>query len=132
MSKYNSKKIIIDDYRFDSKVEWDYYLYLKWLWIRFELQPKYILQDKFKFWNENIRAIYYVADFSYWNTVIDIKWFPSSDAKLKRKLFMYKYPNLELQRLVRYRWERVNYFDNEKRKKANKRGKQSDLFLEKQ
>lgn len=123
MSKYNSKKIVIDNYKFDSKVESDYYLYLKWLWVKFELQPKYILQEKFKSWNENIRAIYYIADFSYWDVVVDVKWLPTQASKLKRKMFMYKYPHLELKRLVRYKWIRVDYFENEKRKKANRKAK---------
>ena len=43
------------------------------------------------------------------------------DAKLKRKIFMYRYPEKILQWLVRHKWERVDYFDNEKRKRENKK-----------
>ena len=36
-------------------------------------------------------------------------------------MFMYTYPELELQRIVKYQWTRVDYFENEKRKKLNKK-----------
>jgi hypothetical protein len=121
-SKYWAQKKIIDGIKFDSIVESLYYIYLKSLWIKHELQPKYILQEKFENnkW-EKIRAIHYIADFSYWDTVVDIKGMPTSDAKIKRKIFMKLYPELKLERIVRYKWERVDYFANEKRKKQNKK-----------
>jgi len=123
-SKYWAEKNVVDGIKFDSKVESDYYLYLKSLGKEFTLQPKYILQDKFiNNQGENIRPIHYVADFAYDDIVVDIKGMPTSDAKLKRKLFMYKYPHLTLQWLVKYKWEWVDYFENEKRKKKAKKEK---------
>lgn len=114
----------MDGIKFDSRVESDYYLYLKSLGKEFTLQPKYLLQEKFiNNQGENIRPIYYIADFAYDDIVVDIKGMPTQAAKLKRKLFMKKYPNLKLQWLVRYKWEWVDYFENEKRKKKAKKEK---------
>jgi hypothetical protein len=69
----------------------------------FELQKKYELQPKFKSNGENIRAIDYVADFYLEFSdgrveVVDIKGCPDSIALLKRRLFLYKYPDLP------YKW----------------------------
>lgn len=123
-SKYWAEKNVVDGIKFDSKVESDYYLYLKSLGKEFTLQPKYLLQEKFiNNQGENIRPIHYVADFAYDDIVVDIKGMPTSDAKLKRKLFMKLYPNLILKWLVRYKWEWVDYFENEKRKKKAKKEK---------
>jgi len=123
-SKYWAEKNTVDGIKFDSRVESDYYLYLKSLGKEFTLQPKYLLQEKFiNNQGENIRPIYYIADFAYDDIVVDIKGMPTQAAKLKRKLFMKKYPNLKLQWLVRYKWEWVDYFENEKRKKKAKKEK---------
>lgn len=66
----------------------------------YELQKKYELQPKFEKDGKNIKAIIYIADFyiEYSNgttRVIDIKGMPDSVAKLKRKMFWYKYPNID-------------------------------------
>lgn len=123
-SKYGAVKKEIDWIKFDSTSEAKYYMYLKEQWIEHERQKRFILQDKFiaNTW-ETIQPIYYKCDFSYWHTVIDIKWMPTSDALMKRKMFMYKYPELNLQWLVQYKWEWIDYFENEKRKKLNKKNK---------
>ena len=76
-SKYWAQKKEVDWIKFDSKLEAAYYIYLKEQWIKHEIQPKYILQEKFKNnkW-ENIRAINYIADFSHWDIVIE--WWDNS------------------------------------------------------
>lgn len=66
----------------------------------YELQKKYELQPKFEKDDKNVKAITYIADFyiEYSNgttKVIDIKGMPDSAAKLKRKMFWYKYPNID-------------------------------------
>lgn len=63
---------------------------------RYELQPSYVYQGK------KIRPIDYKADFyiEYKNgniVVIDIKGCPDSVAKIKRKMFSYKYPTIDYQ-----------------------------------
>ena len=101
-NKYNNMKVECDGYKFDSKKEADYYLYLKALQklgnIRdLELQKEYVLQDKFKLNNKTVRKITYVADFTYYSNidnkihVVDVKGFKTEIYKLKKKLFEYKY-----------------------------------------
>ena len=100
MSKYKNKKIVIDDIKFDSKAESDYYLKLKndkqnGLIKNFELQPK------FKKNNKSYRAINYIADFKIINNdnsveIIDIKGMKTTEFKLKEKMFEYNYPKLSL------------------------------------
>lgn len=123
-SKYGAVKKDVDGIKFDSTSEAAYYIYLKENWIQHERQKKYLLQEKF-IANDGskIQPIYYVSDFSYWDMVVDIKGLPTSDAKIKRKMFMYRYPELKLKWLVKFNWERIDYFENEKRKKINKKNK---------
>ena len=69
----------------------------------FELQKEYVLQPKYERDGQTIRPITYVADFyiEYSNgsiEVIDIKGCPDTLAKVKRKMFMYQYPD------IKYRW----------------------------
>lgn len=69
----------------------------------FELQKKYILQEGFIRNEKRVLPITYIADFyiEYSNgnsVVVDIKGCPDTTAKLKRKLFWYRYPNTD------YKW----------------------------
>ncbi len=106
-SKYGAKKVIINGIKFDSQKEGNHYLELKLLekqglikdlriQVRFELQPSYKKNGK------TIRAIYYIADFVYYDTfkgqkiVEDTKGYRTEIYKLKKKLFEYKYPDLEI------------------------------------
>lgn len=101
-SKYNAKKSTFNGITFDSEVECEYYQFLlsqkeqhKISIIR--LQPKYKIIDKVA----HFRATYYVADFEVTLPgghviVIDIKGMATAEAKLKRKLFMALYPDMEL------------------------------------
>ncbi|RHV92597.1 DUF1064 domain-containing protein [Odoribacter sp. OF09-27XD] len=54
-AKYKSKKTEIDGIEFDSKLEGFMYTQLRDTGIRFELQKKYELQEKFKYNSESIR-----------------------------------------------------------------------------
>ena len=112
MTKYKNKKIIVDGIKFDSKLEARRYNELKILerakeikdlrrQVTFELQPSY------KKNNKTIRAINYVADFVYYDsirkqTIIeDTKGFKTDVYKLKKKIFEYKYPDLEIKEVKR-------------------------------
>lgn len=131
--KYWAKKVEIDWIKFDSKVEWLYYEYLKWLkanWdiTDFTIQPRYELQSKFTKLSKKYMAINYVADFEVIfkdgaRKVIDIKGMPTEGAKLKRKLFEYKYPTMNLHWIVRYQSQWVEYDLNELRKRNNRKAK---------
>lgn len=105
MSKYNNKKIQIDMYVFDSIAESKRYKELKLLEqaghiANLELQPKFLLQESFKKNGKTHRKIEYIADFKYTfedKTIIeDVKGMETEVFKIKRKLFEYKYPELEL------------------------------------
>ena len=102
-----SKKTVIDGITFDSKTEAEYYEYLKSLEKdkkihRLRCHPMYVLQDHVERHGKKYKAIKYIADFVYWddeaqiNVVVDVKGFAMEDAKLKRKLFAYKYPSYKL------------------------------------
>lgn len=110
MNKYKNKKVIIDRLKFDSMAEGRRYKELKLLeegkYISdLELQPKFELQSKFtNAKGEHIRAITYKADFSYIENgkiiVEDVKGVETKDFKLKKKLFEYKYKDVDF-RLIK-------------------------------
>ena len=90
---------------FDSKLEKRYYeevvipLLKERTVIKAELQKKYNLQPSFKYNGETIRAIDYVSDFTLTYAdgsilVIDIKGQATADAKIKKKMMHYVYPEL--------------------------------------
>ena len=103
-SKYGNKKTIIDGITFDSKKESERYLILKDMLKHKEiedlqLQPKFLLQDSFKYNGKTEKKIYYIADFSYKResklVVEDVKGKKTDVYKIKRKLFLYKYTDID-------------------------------------
>lgn len=103
-SKYGNKKTVVDGIKFDSKKEADRYLVLKYMLKNKEieelqLQPKFLLQDSYKYRGKTVRKIYYIADFSYKQNgalvVEDVKGKKTEVYKLKKKLFLYKYPKMD-------------------------------------
>ncbi|WP_342719318.1 DUF1064 domain-containing protein [Bacillus paramycoides] len=106
MSKYNNKKEKLDGHVFDSKVEADYYSGLKIRQaageiISFELQPRFTLQPAFTKNGKKFVVITYIADFMVYLPngdveVVDIKGFITQTFALKKKMFEYKYPHLNL------------------------------------
>lgn len=100
-NKYGNKKVVADGLKFDSKHERDIYLKLKTAekcgairnlrcQVPFELQEKYTINGR------TVRAIKYVADFTFENKdgtqeVWDAKGVRTDVYKLKKKLFEYKY-----------------------------------------
>jgi hypothetical protein len=108
MSKYKSNKIIIDGIKFDSKKEGSRYIQLKALLdnnkiSNLELQKEYILQPSYKKNGKTIRKISYFADFVYNENdkviVEDVKGYKTEIYKLKKKIFEYKYPDLEIKEI---------------------------------
>jgi hypothetical protein len=90
----------LDGIVFDSKAEMNRYAELVLLKragiiTNLQLQPKFILKEKGR-----QRAIYYVADFRYWDTklstwvVEDVKGVKTSVYRMKKKLFLEKYPDV--------------------------------------
>lgn len=105
----DKKNRTYDGIVFDSIMEMKYYRDVVLPQVRsgnianVELQKKYVLQPKFQHGDKIIQPIIYVADFviEYQNgtiEVIDTKGCADSVAKIKRKMFLYMYPN------VIYKW----------------------------
>ena len=112
-SKYNvdknTKKRTYDGIVFDSELEMRYYkevlcpLFENGEVVQYELQKPYELQPKFTYNGKTVLPIKYVADFYMvfkdgHEEVIDTKGCPDSLALLKRKLFWYRYPEVD------YKW----------------------------
>lgn len=104
MSKYNSRKTVIDGITFDSKKEAKRYIELKKkqdegeitdlrLQVPFELVPSFTIEiDGKKRKRRNIR---YIADFTYYENgqkvVEDVKGRKTEVYKIKKKIFEYKF-----------------------------------------
>lgn len=96
--KFKNKKVKYKNEVFDSKLELEFFLYLLDLQkqgivndiIR---QPKFILQEKFRYNGKAIREISYTPDFiiSYTGDktteIVDIKGFLTIEYRLKAKMF---------------------------------------------
>lgn len=105
-TKYNSQKTTVDNIVFHSRKEAKRYIELKTLEKAglisgLELQPRFVLQEKFKYKGKAIREITYVADFKYtkYNIIIveDVKasqYYTTDVYKLKKKLLLCKYPEI--------------------------------------
>ena len=99
--KYNNRKIEIDGYTFDRRLEADFYLRLKPLVKsgkikELKIHPRYLLQEGFTKNGKHYQPIYYIADFEVLyddGTVViyDTKGMRTEVYKIKRKLFEYKY-----------------------------------------
>ncbi|MCD2223209.1 DUF1064 domain-containing protein [Listeria cossartiae] len=100
-SKYNAKKVVIDNITFDSKAEAAYYQQLKLLKmsgevVSFDLQPEFILQDSFVKNGKKYHAIKYRADFLVrykdgHEELIDVKGMLTNEFRIKQKLFELRY-----------------------------------------
>lgn len=107
MSKYNNKKTEVDGIVFDSKKEANKYQELKLLKMAgeikdFDLQPVFVLQEKFEKNGKKFREIKYIADFKVIENdgtvrIIDTKGFRTKDFELKLKMFEYKYLEYQLE-----------------------------------
>lgn len=104
MNKYRNRKTIIDGITFDSRREAERYRELRLmekanLILHLELQPVYELQAKFRHNGKTERAITYKADFRYEENgrivVEDVKGMETEVFKIKRKLFLYRYPDID-------------------------------------
>lgn len=100
-SKYRNKKVLVDGIKFDSKKEARRYSELMLLEKTGEitdlkLQQRYILQESFKIDGKTIRAITYIADFTYKDkngdlVVEDEKGMKTQVYNIKRKMFAKRY-----------------------------------------
>jgi len=103
-SKYHAKKTEVDGIVFDSKKEAEYYATLLLLQksgvvVKLERQVKFELQPHFRYNKKMERAITYVADFvvTYKDgheEVVDVKGMRTREYSLKRKLLLFRYPEI--------------------------------------
>lgn len=114
MSKYNVGTVASRTYDgivFDSAAEMRYYRDIvlpgaaSGRIVDYELQKAYVLIPKFKRGEYSIRSIQYVCDFYLQyadghTEVIDVKGMATPEAKMKRKMFLYFYPDVELKWVV--------------------------------
>lgn len=97
MNKYKNKKSLFNNETYDSKKESKRAIELKLLEkagkvSNLKEQVVFILQDKFKLNNKTIRAIKYIADFTYTQngkTIIeDVKGFKTKEYVIKKKILL--------------------------------------------
>jgi len=110
MNKYRNQKVYYNGAKIDSKKEARRLFQLKLLekaneiedlrtQVQFELQPSFEKNGK------KYRAITYIADFVYYDNKLkrvvieDTKGYKTEVYKLKKKLFEYKYPNVEIEEI---------------------------------
>lgn len=148
-------KTTVDGIVFDSKMESQYYEYLKELKAKgivtnFTRQPEFILQEKFiivdgevifgsntnfdkikrKTKAPTVQAIKYISDFEVdyadgHSEIVDPKGIATADFNMKRKMFMCKYPTKELKVVILYKGEWINHDDYKKIVAANKKAKKA-------
>ena len=104
MNKYHNKKCFYRDMTFDSKKERDYYVILEMMLKNNQItdlktQVKFELQPSFKFKEKTIRAINYIADFTYVKDgkliIVDTKGYRTEVYKLKKKMMQYRGYDIE-------------------------------------
>ena len=114
MTKYHAKKTEIDGILFDSKLEADRYLQLKFLKIAGEISDLK-LQPEFQIFQgyidpetgEHHKSRYYVGDFQYVDKaehkviVEDTKGIETADFRLKWDYVRSQYPEYEFRKLTR-------------------------------
>lgn len=105
--KGRSKKCIIDNHIFDSRMEGKFYIKLlneknQGEIKKIDLHPKYTLLESFKKYGKTIRAMTYTGDFlveygSGEKILYDVKGYKTEAFKIKQKLFDSKFSDINLQ-----------------------------------
>jgi len=105
-SKYNAHPVDADGFHFDSLAEYHHYQMLKLMeqageiW-NLKVHPRYLILDGFDHDAQHERPIFYEADFSYFDkhdkcTIVqDVKGMRTALYRLKRKMFLAKYPQIK-------------------------------------
>lgn len=98
-NKFNNTICEHNGIKFHSKLERDFYIHLltKYKPEHIKLQPKFILQPKFKTYYNSHREIAYTGDFQIDMVVYDVKSVETDIFKIKKKLFAKGYPQMTLQ-----------------------------------
>ena len=105
-NKYGNKKVIVDGHKFDSQKEALRYKELKLMERAgvikdLELQPTFELIPTIRTEHETLRKTIYKADFKYFDVnadhevVEDVKGFKTDVYKLKKKMLLHKYKDID-------------------------------------
>ena len=131
---------------FDSALEMRYYRdvvipkYESGEIVHYELQKPYVLQEEFSRDGSKDNEIRYVADFYLvyadgTEEVVDTKGMPDAVAKLKRKLFWHKFPDLRYTWMCYSKvdggWCTYEYVQKQRRKRKQERKKKEATKSEK-
>lgn len=113
-NKYHNEKIIVDEIKFDSKLEAKRYGQLKILEKAKEIkglkrQVPYILIPEYIKNGKKVKPIKYLADFTYFDIkknkliIEDVKSVATKTDtyKLKKKIFEWRFPDLEITEVTR-------------------------------
>lgn len=97
---------------------------------RYERQKEYLLQPGFEYKGKKFLPIKYVADFVLYysdgnSDVIDVKGMPDHVAPIKKKLLLYKYPNINFYWVSRSLkdggWNTYEYVQKQRRKRKQEK-----------
>lgn len=110
-SKYRNKKTVVDNIVFDSKLEAERYGILKLLEKAgeikdLEMQVEFVLIPPFTHNGKKYRKATYKADFVYTDKegkqiVEDTKGFVTKEYALKKKLLLFRYPDIDFREVYR-------------------------------
>lgn len=103
-----AKKVEADGYKFDSEMEYSYYLILKERLAKGEIKelkihPLFLLIPEFEKKNKKWKAMHYEADFQFYDLnskqerIIDVKGMVLPEFEIHRKMFEYLYPSHHLE-----------------------------------
>lgn len=131
-----SKKVTVDGILFDSKTEAEYYEFLKYqqstgVITGLRCHPKYELVPKVYKFGKTQRAINYILDFDYFldgrRVAVDVKGWAMEDAQIKRKLFNWRYPNIELRWIAKsIKWGNGGWIDYDDLQTLRRRAKRAE------
>ena len=121
--KYCARKVEYKGLKFASSMEFYYYLFLldlkeKGEVIDIELQPVFVLQEKFRYKDKAIREIKYISDFKVTYSdgsviIFDVKGQATPEFKLKWKMVKFLHQDMDFRCIKSvgrkpYTWEIVN------------------------
>ena len=132
--KYGANKKVINGITFDSQMEAEYYMYLlqekaKGVVVDIVLQPTLSIIPKFKYQSQNRRKMDYNLDFkvTYISGLveyIDVKGMATTDAKMKRKLVEYMYPDKNIKWISKSKkYSETGWIDFDELQKIRRRNK---------
>lgn len=103
VNKHGNKKAEYDGHKFDSKMELKRYKELQLLERAgaisdIELQPRYRLQEAFRYGGKTYRSINYTPDFRYKQgdkvIVEEVKGFADTSYLIRKRLFLFQNPDV--------------------------------------